>query len=223
MPSTATSPFWREPANALSHFLGLMAAVVGLCILLVKAPPETPKLTAFAIHGASLCALFLASSCYHFFDLGEAGNKLLRRFDHAAIFLLIAGSSVPVHLHFLSGTWRAAMLITVGSAAVLGVLFKMTWFSCPRWLDASMYVAMGWMIVIPSPLLYATMTPEHIGWLAAGGLFYTSGALIYASKRPDPWPGIFGFHEIWHLFVLAGAACHYGLSYSLLLIPHPPF
>lgn len=222
----STSPrrkTWKDPASALSHFLGFLAAIGGMAVLLVQSPAGTAKVVSFTIYGVSLCALFLASSSYHFFDLGERQNKLLRRLDHAAIFILIAGSNVPIQVHLLEGTWRTAMLGTVSGLAIAGVIFKLTWFSCPRWLDAAMYVGMGWMVVIAGPVMYPRMSSAHLGWLIAGGLLYTSGAVIYALKRPDPWPEVFGFHEIWHLFVLAGAGCHYGMTYSLLQTPYPPF
>jgi len=214
---------WREPVCALSHFAGFIAALFGVAALLSESPPTGPKAIAFSIYGGSLCAVFLASSCYHFFDLGDRANRMLRRFDHAAIFLLIAGTNVPLHLHLLDGAWRTGMIATVCGVGALGVVFKLTWFACPRWLDSVLYVGMGWMVIIAVPVMYDRMSQAHLVWLLAGGAFYTVGALIYGLKRPDPWPGVFGFHEIWHLFVLAGAGCHYGLTYALVHTPCPPF
>jgi len=225
MPPPAPAPrtTWRDPASALTHFFGFIAGIVGLGFLLADSPTHTAKLVSFAVYGTSLCALFLASSSYHFFDWGERGNKILRRLDHAAIFILIAGTNIPIQVHLLEGTWRTVMLSTVCGVGVVGVLFKLTWFSCPRWLDAMLYVGMGWMVLIAGPVMWPKMSTAHATWLLVGGAFYTVGAIIYALKRPDPWPGVFGFHEVWHVFVLAGAGCHYGMTYSLLHTSYAAF
>ncbi len=215
------SLIWKEPAAALSHFAGFVAGIVGLCVLVLHSPADGPKVASMAIYGSTLVALFGASSAYHFFDLGERGNKVLRRFDHAAIFLLIAGTALPVLMHMLDGPWRVTMIAITWGLAALGVLFKMTWFGCPRWLDAGMYLALGWLVVIPFPVMWPRFTSMQVVWLAAGGFAYTVGAIVYALKRPDPWPGVFGFHEVWHLFVLAGAAAHFGLAYSLIGVACP--
>lgn len=227
MPPSASVPAsrstWRDPASALTHFFGFVAGTIGLVVLLAQSSADVAKQLAFGLYGVSLCVLFLASTTYHFFDLGERRNKMLRRFDHAAIFCLIAGTNVPILMHLLEGKWRVVMLSVVVGVGALGVLFKLTWFSCPRWLDALLYVGMGWIVLIAGPVMWPTMSAEHAGWLLAGGGFFMVGAVIYALKRPDPWPGVFGFHEVWHVFVLGGAACHYGLAYSLLETPYRPF
>ncbi len=214
--------YWKDPASALTHFAGFLAAVVGL-VVLVLSGSDAAKTTTFVIYGLSLALLFLASSSYHFFDLGERGNKMLRRCDHAAIFLLIAGTYVPVIAHVLDGPWRTGMLIAIMTMAALGVAFKLTWFHAPRWIDVALYLGMGWTVLVPGKRMYDALTPELIMWMGAGGAFYTFGALVYATKWPDPWPDRFGFHDIWHLFVLGGAACHFGMVYVLIDHPMAPF
>ena len=214
---------WKEPANALTHFAGFIAAIIGLVILLQHSPTDNAKIAGFAIYGASLIVLFLSSSSYHFFDFGENGNLWLRKGDHAAIFLLIAGTYIPAIIHLLDGAWRFWMLVSISTLAVMGVLFKFTWFHCPRWLDAVIYLAMGWMIVIPGARMFEHMTRGSLALLISGGLLYSLGAVVYATKKPNPWPGTFGFHEIWHCFVLAAAASHFGFMYSLIDQPYVPF
>lgn len=220
---TTTGIYWKEPASAISHFIGFIAAIVGMIVLLVASPSEPAKVASFAIYGASLSVLFLASSAYHFFDLGDRGNHFLRRFDHAAIFLLIGGTYIPAVMHLLDGGWRTGMLWAVGVIAALGVTFKLALFHAPRWVDVAMYLAMGWLVLIPGGRIFTPMSDASIFWIVAGGAFYTVGAIVYATKWPDPWPRHFGFHDVWHLFVLAGAGCHFGFVYSLLDAPVPAF
>lgn len=218
-----TSKIWKDPASALTHFAGFIAGIIGLIYLLVASPSDNTKLVTFAVYGISLCLLFLASATYHFFDLGDRGNLWLRRGDHSAIFLLIGGSYVPVFVHYLEGAWRFWMLTATAAIAVFGILFKLTWFHAPRWLNAGMYLLMGWMVVIPGSRLFDAMSPEVFNYVLAGGIFYSVGAVIYALKRPDPWPETFGFHEVWHCFVLAGAGSHFLFVAILIDAPYTPF
>ncbi len=208
--------YWKEPWSAATHFAGFLAAVVGVCWLVGWSLDDPVKATGMALYGVGLAGVFAASSCYHFFDAGPRGNKILRRLDHAAIFVMIAGSYVPPLLHLLDGTWRVAMLLTMGVLCALGVALKVFWFDAPTWLGMAAYLAMGWVVVIPGPLIFPQLTGSQTGLLMAGGIVYTLGALVYATQRPDPWPGVFGHHEVWHLFVLGGAALHFAFMVSLL-------
>ena len=220
-----TTRIWlagKDPVSAWTHFLGFLASVVGLVYLVMRSEGMAAS-ASLAIYGASLVALFFASSAYHFFDLGPRGNRVLRRFDHAAIYLFIAGSYVPVVTHAMSGTARVVALSVVGGLAVAGILFKLTIFNAPRWLNASLYVALGWAIVPFAPYMLPQLSDAQLTWLLGGGVAYTVGALVYALKRPDPWPEVFGFHDVWHIFVLLGAGAHFGLMRSLLVAPPPPF
>ncbi len=214
---------FKDPASALSHLIGLIAAIVGLTFLCVFSPPQGPKLAGLAIYGGTLTALFLASSCYHFFDFGEKGNLFLRRLDHSAIFLLIAGTYMPILIHALDGAWRISMISVIGGVALIGLIIHLFWIHAPRWITAAMYLILGWAVVVPGYKLWHSMTGGQLGWLFGGGAAYTLGAVIYAKKWPDPWPGKFGFHEIWHLFVLAGAVLHYFMVFSFVGKPYPPF
>ena len=216
--------FFKEPFSAGSHFFGFLLGIVGLVVLVVLSASDGPKVAGMSIYGGTLIALFLASSVYHFVDMGEQGNRWLRRIDHAAIFLFIAGSYVPPLIHLLGGTWRITMLALVGSLALIGCIVKTVWTSCPIWLSTLLYVGLGWLALIPAPLIVPQLTWPALAWLVGGGFAYTVGAVVYVRRWPDPWPtrGV-GHHEIWHLLVLAGAASHFMFAVYLLDFVYPPF
>ena len=213
----------KDPWSAYTHFLGALAGVLALVLLLRMAAGDAPKIVGMALFGSTAALLFLASGSYHFFDLGERGNRLLRRLDHAAIFLFIAGSYIAPLIHTLDGAWRVTMLSVIGGLALVGVVMKLFWLGGPRWLTAAVYLAMGWVIVIPAYQVLPRLTPNGLLWVTLGGLIYTTGAFVYARKKPDPLPGMFGFHEVWHLFVLAGATSHFLFMLDLVRQPYPPF
>ena len=213
----------KDPVSATTHFAGFLAAIVGLVLLVTFSAPDAAKVTSMSLYGAGLVSLFGASSVYHFFDLGERGNRWLRRMDHAAIFLLIAGSYMPIVFHLLDGAWRVSMVAVIGSIAVGGAALKIAWIDSPKWLGLSLYLGLGWCVVVPAWIILPQLSGLELGLLVSGGLAYTFGAVVYALKRPDPWPGVFGHHEIWHLFVLAGALGHFLFAWELLDRPIPAF
>ncbi len=215
--------YGKEPWSAATHFGGFVLAVVGLVFLVVQSAHSASKVTAMALYGGSLVALFGASSIYHFFDLGERGNKWLRRLDHSAIFLLIAGSYMPPLFHLLHGSARVTMIAVVGGIAILGVAVKLVWIDAPTWVGLTLYLALGWIALVPIWWMLPHLAPLGLGLLLGGGVVYTLGAVVYAKKWPDPWPTTFGHHEVWHLFVLAGAGLHFAFVYSLLHAPVPTF
>lgn len=213
----------KDPVSWATHFAGFLAAIVGLVFLIVFSSESTAKVASMAIYGSSLVILFGASSTYHFMDLGKRGNTWLQRLDHCAIFLLIAGSYIPAVVHLLDGPWRIAILSVVCGLAVAGVIFKIVWIECPDWLGTLLYVGLGWLAVIPAHRMLPELTGGPIALLVLGGLAYTLGAVVFVKEWPDPWPKVFGHHEIWHLFVLAGAACHFFFMWSLLDHEVPAF
>ncbi|HEX9783693.1 MAG TPA: hemolysin III family protein, partial [Opitutaceae bacterium] len=196
---------------------------VGLFFLVSVAGTDAVRLTSALCFGISLIALFAASTAYHYFDFGPQANAKLRRLDHAAIYGLIAGTYVPSLLLVLSGTWRIAMLVLIATLGIAGIVFKIVWFNPTSKAGAFLYVAMGWVILLAWPQLWPVITAQQATLLVGGGVIYTVGAVVYATKWPNPWPGHFGFHEVWHLFVLAGAAAHYFYVLDLLRGPYPPF
>ena len=215
--------FHKDPWSAYTHFAGFLAAIAGLVALIAYTTNDPVKLTTVTIYGGCMVLLFLASATYHFFDLGEQGNKRLRRLDHAAIFLMIAGSYVPSLVFLLEGAWRIAMLAVVGGLATLGVLFKLVFYNASRKAGVLMYVLLGWVILIPGHMMLPRLGAWELGWLIGGGLTYTVGAVVYARRWPDPLPQVFGHHEVWHLFVMGGAAMHYVYTMSLIDMTYAPW
>jgi hemolysin III len=201
----------REPFNGLTHLAGGLLASVGLIVLLVTAASagRADQLVAFGVFGFSLIALYAASALYHLLPLSAAGVARLRRIDHMSIFLLIAGTYTPFCLLALDGGWRVGLLGLIWSLALCGILLKFLWMDAPRWLSVVLYLGMGWIALIAAPALFRVVPSGGMAWVLAGALVYSVGALIYGLKRPNPIPGVFGFHELWHLFVMVGSACHF--------------
>ena len=166
-------------------------------------------MVAFGIFGLSLIALYSASTLYHLLPLSPAGIARLRRVDHMAIFVLIAGTYTPFCLLALDGAWRMGLLSVIWVLAMCGVSFKVFWMGAARWLSVALYLGMGWVAVIAAPALLRAVPVGGMAWVLGGGLTYSAGALVYGLKRLNPVPGVFGFHELWHLFVVAGSACHF--------------
>ncbi|MDQ5827404.1 MAG: hemolysin III family protein [Chloroflexota bacterium] len=184
---------------------------MGVVVLLVKAANagRVDQIVAFGIFGLSLTALYSASTLYHLLPLSPAGVARLRRVDHMMIFVLIAGTYTPFCLLALDGAWRVGLLSVFWSLAMCGVLFKLFWMGASRWLSVALYMGMGWVAVIAAPALFQAVPPGGMAWVLGGGLVYSLGAIVYGLRRPNPWPGVFGFHELWHLFVVVGSACHF--------------
>src|SRR5215207_10933780 len=201
----------REPVNGLTHLAAGLLAFVGLVVLVATAASagRTDQLIAFGVFGVSLISLYAASTLYHLLPLSPEGVAKLRLLDHVAIFVLIAGTYTPFCLLALYGGWRWGLLALIWGLALCGVLLKLLWMDAPRWLSVVLYLGMGWVAVIATPALLRAVPPGGIIWVLAGGRVYSPGALVYGLKRPNLVPGVFGFHEVWHLFVLAGSACHF--------------
>jgi hemolysin III len=201
----------REPVNGLTHLAGGLLASIGLILLLGMATRagRTDQFVAFGIFGFSLIALYTASALYHLLPLSPAGVARLRRMDHMSIFLLIAGTCTPFCLLALDGGWRVGLLAIVWALALCGILLKLFWMDTSRWFSVALYLGMGWVALVAAPALFRAVPAGGMAWVLAGALVYSVGALIYGLKRPNPIPGVLGFHELWHLFVIAGSACHF--------------
>ena len=207
--------FW----STVTHLAGFLAAIAGLVTLLIISEPGAGRLTGACIYGFSLIALFGASSLYHFLDIGEAGNRWLQRLDHIGIYMLIAGSFVPAAIVLMDGAWPATILSVVGAWAVGGIFLKLFWMDCPERLSTALYVAFGWFGVVPIVKWWSLLSATDLALIIGGGVAYTLGAVVFTRQWPDPWPERFGHHEIWHLFVLAGAACHWVWIAGILSSP----
>jgi hemolysin III len=201
----------REPINGFTHLAGGLLASIGLIVLLATAvrAGRADQLVAFGIFGSSLIALYTASALYHLLPLSPTGVANLRRVDHMSIFVLIAGTYTPFCLLALDGAWRVGLLGLIWGLALCGILLKLLWMDAPRWLSVALYLGMGWVAVVAAPALFRAVPIGGMAWVLAGALVYSAGALIYGLRRPNLVPGVFGFHELWHLFVIAGSACHF--------------
>ncbi|MEO7217826.1 MAG: hemolysin III family protein [Gemmatimonadaceae bacterium] len=216
--STRYRLFVREPVNALTHLAGALAAAVGTVILLVNgAVNDSPRqIVAFAIFGASLVLLYATSGIYHSLNVSDRSLAILRRLDHMMIYVLIAGTYTPLCLVLLRGRLGIILLVAVWTIAAVGIVQKFVWMTAPRWFSTVLYLGMGWAaIFVVKPILNAVPAGFLI-WILLGGIFYTIGAVVYATKRPDPAPNVFGFHEIWHLFVMAGSFSHYWAVFTYI-------
>lgn len=168
-----------------------------------------------AIYSGSLVMLFGFSAAYHTLPWPPRPHRVMKRLDHSTIFLLIAGSYTPFCLLALSNLWGLTILSVVWSLAAAGVLLKLFWIDAPRRLGVVCYLGLGWLGLLAAPALASSVTVWTSAALLTGGLLYTAGAVVYGSRRPDPFPSVFGYHEVFHLFVIAGAAIHYGLVVAL--------
>ena len=200
----------EERINIASHAAGLLLSVAGLVALVTLAlrQGDAWHLVSFAIYGASLVLLFAASTAYHG-SREPARRARLRTVDHASIYLLIAGTYTPICLFYLPGAWRTALLVTIWALAAVGITVKLFIINAPRWVTAGVYLLMGWLGVIAAGEMLSQMPAGALFWLVAGGLFFSVGAVVYITRRPNPYPGRFGFHEIWHIFVVLGAFSHF--------------
>lgn len=200
----------REPFSGLSHLFGALMALIALPYMLTNLPNinNGTYLASYLVFGISMFLMFFSSAVYHLMEISDAGIRTLKRIDHMAIYVMIAGSYTPFCLIGLEGSQAWIMFSLVWSIAALGILKKIFWLHAPRWFSTLLYLAMGWISLFVYEPLSQSLSADAINWLLAGGICYSVGAVVYATK----WPNIsqsFGFHELWHLFVLAGAACHF--------------
>jgi len=202
---------FREPFNGLSHLIGALLSVVGLVALLRLAIlyGTTAHIISFAIFGASLILLYTASSLYHLLKVPEKVQQILRNIDHMMIYILIAGSYTPFCILAIGGSTGRNLLIIVWTIAILGVITTNFVLKVPRWFYTLIYVFMGWLIVAKTPLIINSIGRSGFNWLLVGGILYSVGAIIYALKRPKFTSMFIGFHEIFHIFIMAGSFCHY--------------
>lgn len=201
----------KDPVSALTHFAGAVLSLAAVVALIAKALSTGNWLyvLAFGIFGFSLVALYTASTVYHIIDKPEAMRQVARRVDHMMIFVLIAGTYTPICLISLSGTIGYTLFALIWAIAISGIIMKAFWITAPRWLTSGLYILMGWLVVVAIQPVIAALSAEAFYWLLAGGIIYTIGGIIYALKWPlknNPW---FGFHELFHLFVMGGSFCHF--------------
>lgn len=214
------SRYIREPINSLTHLAGAILAFVGLLALVIKASLSTGEavaISAVVVFGISMILLYSASATYHMIIARDKIIAFFRRIDHSMIFILIAGSYTPFCLISLGGKIGWTLFTIVSVLALAGILFKMIWFTCPRWISTCLYIGLGWIIIIAIKPLGAVIGLGGTSLLIAGGILYTIGGVIYGLKPSWLKNKYFGFHEIFHIFILLGSLAHYFSVYFFVL------
>jgi len=196
--------------RGVSHRWAFVASIFA-GVALVLAAPGNRAVTAAVVYAFSLSALFGVSALYHEVTWSVAARRWMRRLDHSMIFLLIAGTYTPFGLLILPGTLALAVLAVVWGGALLGMALNVAWIDAPKWFSAVVYVLLGWVAVVAFPELVSQLGATATGLIALGGALYSAGAVVYALGRPDPVPDVFGYHEVFHAFVIAAAAAHYAV------------
>lgn len=206
----------KDPVSGFSHLIGAVLSIAGLVLLIIfsaKFGEGAWDVVSFTIFGTGLLLLYTFSSLYHLLNVGETATRVFRKFDHIMIFILIASSYTPICLGPLRGAWGWSIFGVVWGLAIIGTILTAVWISAPRWLTTSIYLAMGWTVIIavyPMITIFSSLNAlSSLLWLLAGGIFYTIGAIIYGLKWPPLNNKYFGFHEIFHIFVMLGSLCHF--------------
>lgn len=212
--------FIREPVNSLTHLAGALLSFIGLLALVIKAASTSGSnlaITAVIIFGVSMILLYATSATYHMVIARDKVIAWLRKLDHSMIFILIAGTYTPFCLISLNGITGWVLFGIITGVAISGVIFKMVWFHCPRWLSTSLYIVMGWMIIFVAGPLASSIPTGGLILLITGGVIYTIGGIIYATKPRFLESKYMGFHEIFHIFILLGTLAHFLSVYFYVL------
>jgi hemolysin III len=205
---TTLIPRERPRLRGVLHAAGFAVAVVVGVLLVVRADGTRASLAAGAFAG-SVAAMLAASALYHRITWSPRARMRMRRVDHAGIYLLIAGTYTPVGLLSLRGLMQQVVLSVVWAGALAATLTKCCWVRAPKWVSAAIGIGLGWIGVAALPQLERSAGPAAVALLGAGGLAYTAGAVVYARRRPDPVPAVFGYHEVFHALTLVAIACQY--------------
>jgi hemolysin III len=213
--ASAVRPRFRGFSHRIAFFLSLP-----LAIALASEVETTAGRVAAIAFGASVAIMFGASALYHTVTWSDARRRWLRRLDHAGIYALIAGSYTPVGLLVLQGRWRLVVLGIVWIGAAVAIALKFLWVDGPKWLSAAIGIALGWVAVVVFPQILDRVGIAGSLLVLAGGLAYTAGALVYAVRRPDPFPTVFGYHEDFHALVIVAVACQYSAIAFFVLPEH---
>lgn len=207
----------REPVNTWTHFITFLAGIAGLIYLIIFSYGDLAKLATMGIYGASVVILYGASTAYHWANTTPEKQLILRKFDHISIFILIAGTYTPVLYYGLEGTWRWAMLAAIWGLSLVGIIIKIFFLGIQRWVSTMFYIILGWMAIVPMSRLIQAYPKEAMLLLFLGGLSYTIGGIIYATKIFNFIPNKFGFHEVFHIFISIGSLLHFVMIAKFIL------
>lgn len=213
---------FKDPGSAITHLIGMIMAIFAATPLIIRASSarDAIHVISLTIYIVSMILLYGASTLYHTFDLSEKENMILKKLDHCMIFVMIAGSYTPVCLIVLHGHVGYAMFALVWGIALCGIIFKLCWVTCPKWVSSTLYIVMGWICVLAFTQIIHALPLAAFIWLLAGGIIYTIGGVIYALKLSifNSRHQNFGSHEIFHLFIMAGSICHYIVMYQYVAV-----
>lgn len=210
----------REPINSITHFVGAGLSFIALIAMLVKvaiSAPSVISILSVTIFGISLTLLYATSGTYHGIISTEKVIKFFQKLDHSMIFVLIAGSYAPFCLISIGNKFGFTMFLIMITLAIVGIIFKLCWFNCPCWVDSVMYIGMGWIALFMIKPLAAILPGISLFWLVLGGILYTIGGIIYATKSKKLTIGNWGFHEIFHIFILLGSLSHFICVYTYVI------
>ena len=208
MPGVTAGPLAKPRLRGVLHQLAFLVSVAVAPALIFAADGPRRRFAA-AVFAGSVAACFGASALYHRVTWTPRARLWMRRVDHAGVYLLIAGTYTPVSLLALSGNWRPVVLTIVWAGAAAAIVLKFVWVSAPKWLAAAIGIALGWVAVVALPQLISHLDPAAVVLLVVGGLAYTAGAIVYARRRPDPMPAVFGYHELFHALTIVAVVCQY--------------
>ena len=207
----------RPTLRGAFHLAAAIAAMAGAVLLLLLANSARAYVGG-AIFGTSLILLYTTSAAYHRINWSPRLRGIVRRLDHSMIFVLIAGTYTPICLLVLNTAWWISILSVVWGIAGAGIILKVAWPRAPKWLSVAFYLTIGWLALVATPQLGSLFTAGPLALLLLGGLLYTLGGVIYALRKPNPFPRVFGYHEVFHLLVIAGSVLHYSLV-AIYLLP----
>lgn len=205
-----------RPWSAITHGAGAVLSIFGTAFLLLRTTDHPLHFWAFALYGCSMIMLYTASTLYHCINTTVPGRLALRKYDHCAIYLLIAGSYTPICLIALESPQGLILCGSVWGVALLGILLSLFWIDCPRWLTSGVYLFMGWMALGALDTIVAALPVSELSALVVGGILYSVGGILYAVKWPGRNNPRFGCHEIFHVFILLGSLCHYRVMCGII-------
>jgi hemolysin III len=211
-----------EKINAATHLAAAIFSLMGSVLLIVLSSVDAKvwHIVSFSVYGTTLVTLFVASALHHGVTASRRVESFLRAFDYVAIYLLIAGTMTPICLVMTRGPFGWSLFGVAWAVAAVGITLRLLFPRLPKWVSLTFYAAMGWLGLAIAWPVYHIVSFGGAGLVLLGGVLYTAGSLVFITERPNPLPGRFGFHEIWHLFVVAGAAVHFAFMWMYVL-PHP--
>ncbi len=199
----------KNPLSGSLHFIGALLSIAAIVLLILSGLGDPWKIISFSIYGSTLLILYSCSTLYHWLPQEAGGkNQIFRKLDHLSIYLLIAGTYTPFCLVTLRGPWGWSLFGVIWGLAIMGILIQAVYINVKRWITTSIYIGMGWMVVIALKPIYESLQLNGIYLLVAGGLAYSIGGVVYTLKKPNI-SKYFGYHELWHIFVLLGSFLHF--------------